>query len=558
MATAVLGLWAAAQPGGVPTPARAQGAADTADPGQIQRRLEDARPVPEQPAPAGPALEAPPAVDAEAEAAFVLAAVVLEGNSVFSDAELAPLYADFLAQRIGFPEIAEIARRITEAYREAGYPLSRALVPPQEATGGTLRVRIVEGYVGQVVFEGADGQEALLAGYAAAIAADRPLRLRTLERQLLLINDLAGFTVADSRLAETETPGAYRLTIAVARDALDGTVYLDNRGTPEVGRLQGYLAAGANSLLGGGERFQLGFFTVPDEPRELLFADVTVQQPLGVDGTLLTTRASRSYIDAGGELSGLDTEGESTSLVVRVEHPAIRSRAETLWLFAAFDVLNSEEDRLGDTSFDDRLRVLRAGTSYLRSDGWAGVNQARLEISQGLPVLGASESGDSNLSRADGEGVFTKAALELSRTQQLGDLFSLRAALKGQIAADQLLSAEEFALGGSQFGRAYDFAELTGEHGLAGSIEARFGQRVDEVLFTSYQLYAFYDLGAVWNENASDDLGRQSLASAGGGLRLGLPGGVEASLELAKPLTRDVDTRDDRSLRVFFSIAARF
>lgn len=539
--------------------ALAQEPNNSADPGQIRRRIEETRPKPVEPQPRPVVVpEAPaPEVRAEEEPAFVLSAVVIEGNTVFAPGDLALLYEDFLVRQVSLTEVQEIARRITQKYQDAGYVLSRAIVPPQEVQGGLLLVRVIEGYVARVSFEGAPGQVGLLAPYAEKITADRPTTLAALERYLLLVNDLAGITVLDSALGRIDELGSHEVTVSIGYDALDGVAYVDNRGTPSVGRLQGWLSGGANSVLGLGERVQLGFFTVPDQPRELLYGELRYQQPVGAEGTMLTATASGSRIDAGANLAAVDSEGDSVRYALRVSHPILRSRSGNLSLSGSFDYLDVGEDRLGSTNFEDHLRVFRVGLDYLRDDSWNGTTFLATELSQGLDVVGASKRGGTELSRSDGDSVFTKVTAQLARTQGIGKNFGIQAALKGQLSADPLLSAEEFALGGSQFGRAYDFSELTGDDGVVASIEVRFGENVNDELLKAYQLYGFYDFGAVWNDDALGN-GRATLASVGGGVRLTFPKSIFANLELAKPLTRDVSTTGDRDLRVFFSLSAGF
>ena len=48
------------------------------------------------------------------------------------------------------------------------------------------------------------------------------------------------------------------------------------------------------------------------------------------------------------------------------------------------------------------------------------------------------------------------------------------AALSGQWASGPLYSSEEFGYGGKNFGRAYDQSELTGDHGVAASVEVDY------------------------------------------------------------------------------------
>jgi hemolysin activation/secretion protein len=310
-------------------------------------------------------------------------------------------------------------------------------------------------------------------------------------------------------------------------------------------------------MFGLGERVQLGFFTIPNQPRELLYGEFSYQQPVGSEGTTLTATASASLVDPGASLAALDTEGQSTRFSLRATHPILRARGGNLSVSGSIDILDVGEDRLGVTNFDDHLRVFRVGLDYLRDDSWDGTTTVAVEVSQGIDILGASNAGDTALSRPDGDGVFTKVTAKLTRTQQIGQEFSIWAAIKGQISADPLLSAEEFSLGGSEFGRAYDFSEITGEDGIAGSVELRYGKSLNQEILKAFQIYGFYDLGAVWNDDTQGD-SRESLASAGAGLRLTLPQSIFATAEVAKPLTRTVSTTGDQDWRAFFSLSANF
>jgi hemolysin activation/secretion protein len=121
-----------------------------------------------------------------------------------------------------------------------------------------------------------------------------------------------------------------------------------------------------------------------------------------------------------------------------------------------------------------------------------------------------------------------------------------------------LLLSEQFSLGGSRFGRGYDPAELTGDDALAGTVELRYGHGVEWDILRSFQLYLFYDLGAVWNHGADSLLRRASLASAGGGVRLTLEQDFFVSLEIAKPLTLPLLPDFNKPVRVFARVSKTF
>ena len=81
--------------------------------------------------------------------------------------------------------------------------------------------------------------------------------------------------------------------------------------------------------------------------------------------------------------------------------------------------------------------------------------------------VNASSQAMPNLSRIDGRAVFTKVTLDVSRYQGISNEWGVYVAAMGQYAANPLLSAEEFRVGGARFGRAYNPSEISGDDGAA-------------------------------------------------------------------------------------------
>lgn len=550
------------------TGARAQ----TVPPGAEAARIEDQLREP----PAPPASTQRPAVSGwalqEAPAGaegitFTLSAVDIRGSTIYTEEELAALYRDRTGQDVPLSWLFELANAITVKYRNDGYVLSRVVVPQQEIHEGRVRLEIVEGYVSDVIIQGADGlkSKGQIERYAKALTRKRPTNMADIERYLLLIRDMPGHT-ADSLLRpSSDDKGGAEMILQVGFDPAMLSAGIDNHGSKFMGPLQTGIRAQANSLLQGGDQSVLRYVgsgtAVPANQIELRYFNASHSMLLGDEGSVLTLAAARILSHPGNRLAALDTKSQSRVLSAELAHPFIRSRLTNLSGQMRFDMIDARNQLLGTVLADDRLRVMRMGGVIDHIDSWGGVTQASLEGSWGLDIFGASRESSPELSRARGEAAFTKINLELARVQRLSQDFNLYAGLQGQYTQDRLLSSEEFGVGGSTFGRGYDSSEITGDRGMAGRLELQYNGVTGWDLVDDYQAFVFYDAGKVFQSDGKDGKDA-SLASAGAGVRFNISDYADASLTLAKPLTKQVDTRSDngseKPLRGLFSFSIRY
>lgn len=485
---------------------------------------------------------------------FILSGVTVEGATVFSGEEIATTYASLLAAEIGSAELEGIAGRITALYRDAGYILSRAILPPQDVTTGIIRIRIIEGYVSHVTTDGTVPENAIK-GYAARITDERPLTLNTLERNMLLINDMPGVTLNDAVLSEDEAvQGAHTLALEISLDRIGGSFFVDNRGSAEVGPVQAGASIELRNTIGFGDAVSVAGFTVPSQPRELKLIRIGYVTPIGSSGLQMSVSGTASWIDAGGTLDAVGDESDLKAVSASLAFPVIRARDSNIWLNASLDVRSAEERTDFGAVFDEDLVVLRGSVSGMVADGWGGRSYVTFRASKGVRLMNAAKRGDPLLSRTDADPQAATLTVDVSRYQQLVDsLLSVTLAGRAQRATDALASSEEFSLGGARFGRGFEYGELTGDDGLAGSVELTLAPDIELVGISSPQIYAFYDAGTVWNRNVVFGDARQSLSSAGAGIRLTIADDFNAGFELAKPLDRDSSrTNTDEWQALFF------
>ena len=529
------------------------------DPSLVERRFEDDQlPARAQPG-AVPVVSVPTNVPS-AEAArirFTLRSVAIDGATVYTQDDFTPLFADKLGKEISLAEAQALAQAVTLKYRNDGYILSQAVLPEQTIEDGTLVVRVVEGYVSNVVVQG-DVREGewsnLVEGYADKLRQHRPIHISTMERYLLLMDDLPGATARSTVRPSATEFGAAELVVDMSHKAFEGALTVDNRGSRFIGPVQLTGTVVANSLFNMYDRTTLrGILT--SQTDELKFIDLQHEQQLGHEGTRIILNASTSRTNPGYTLTPLDIEGQSDNLIIRLTHPIIRTRTENLNVRGVFDYRNTDTDILGADFSDDRLRSLRAGVAYDFADDFDGINLVDFQISQGLNILNASESG-ANRSVALGESDYTKFNADITRTHSLPYGLSLFTAASAQYSLDKLLSSEQFTIGGANFGSAYDPAELAGDHGAAARAELRYGNQLGWNYLDAYQAYGFYDIGKVWDKINTGS--NTSLASTGAGVRMNFMPWLSGSAELAFPLTKQVSIEGDKDPRLFFSLTGRF
>ncbi len=489
---------------------------------------------------------------------FTLNSLTVQGATAFSGEALKSEYAPYVGKNITLKTLSDIANHITVRYRNAGYILSRAVVPPQRIAGGNVTIQVVEGYINTVEFSGVPGDSWLLKGYAKSIEKDRPLNSATLERYLLLMQDLPGVTARAIIRPAAEATGAADLVISMDVDHVDGSVTADNRGSRYVGPVQTGLTANANNILGLYERTQL-HGVVTAQNNELHYIQLGHEEQLNSEGTKATLSYAHTNSNPAYRLSAFGIESQDNDFSVALSHPFIRSRLANLYVNSTVEARNTVVDALGALLYQDRLRVLRVGSTYDFVDSSAAVNRFGGTVSKGF-YIDQNDQGVSH-SREKGDPSFLKAEAQISRLQPVYGPVSFYAAATGQMSATTLLAAEQFGVGGQSFGSAYDPSEITGDAGAAIRTELQYNREGDWSIIPSYQLYSFWDFGKVWIRNASPGQKESpSIASTGLGMRFNILQPISGGVEVGLPLTKLVNAngQDGRSPRAFFSLAYRY
>ena len=375
-----------------------------------------------------------------------------------------------LSRGWAFP--ASVARRaIQQRYRKDGYILSFSYVPPQSVEDGVFSIAVVEGFVEKIQVSDVDGAlKDTLSRALRPITEIKPLNVQTLERYLLLANDLAGVKVTAVLRPSPTTRGATVLVAKVRHTPFGAGASVDNRSSAFTGPWGSSVSGAANSPFGGGEYLGLTL-SEAGGLKEKKAISASYQQPIGFDGLRLD--ASVSYTDSrpGSTLAAFSVETTTLEATSDLSYPILRSRAQSLTVGGGFTFRNTAVDLLHQPFNRDRLRLLRAQLNYSNASILGGSTRIVLGAAQSLQILDSTDPETDSTSRGDADMDFAKLNLDVVYARPLFAGLTAQISVTAQYSTRPMPASEEFSLGGDGFGRAYNSGELSGEDGAGFSAE---------------------------------------------------------------------------------------
>lgn len=493
---------------------------------------------------------------------FNLKDVQLEGVSVYKIKTLQPYYENMIDKNVSLADIIILTEEITKHYKQDGYIFAKVFLPPQEIKNGIIKLRAVEGKITIIDIDSKIKLSPSGKNIIEAMKTDKSFNLKDFERKILLFNDLGGLQTRATffPLSEEEKKVGHiglKLEFDPAKKPLRTQISFDNRGSEFTGP--------------GKFTFNTTFTNTPLQD-DRLSLELTSSTPskemknirIGYERTLpwknfkIGFDAALTRTKPGENLALLDLESTAVTNRIFIHYPLIRSRSENLFLRGTTEFDYSRSDILSEPFYKDTLRIFRFIIDWQKADNFQGFTAARTTYSQGLDFLGGSQTGDLNLSRENGHTDFSKLEFSISRQQYLIPNWSLTASIGGQYSPKPLLSAEEFGIGGSFIGRAYDPSEITGDSGIYGSIDVHYSGLQSKNQNWMPKLGAFYDIGRVknWEEGNNSS---ESAASAGLNAQWIINKQAAIKFEAAKPLTHpSASNNNSKNLRFFFSLNLEF
>ena len=480
---------------------------------------------------------------------FQVTSIDIEGSSL-SPAALAPVFSTFTGRNIDNDDLSRITEAVSTLYAKSNIALYTILVPQQSFAGGKLKLIAVEGYVEGVAIRGhvnRQGQR-FIARYFAPIQAEKPLRTSTLQRYVSLIRDIPGLNPSVD-FERGSRQGAVRLVVKADAREVQVAASVNNRGTALLGRTQAEVDVFANSIVLGGDQVK-ATVAAPTDIGRFQYYGLAYSAPVDANGT--TVQASAGYLRT--RPAYIPLKGSATSFGLQVTHPFLRSLDRNFYATLSVDGINSDNALLGSTLSNDRSRALRVALSYALQ-GSKNSTTVSATVSQGIDGFGAR-----TLTPEATDLGFTKVNAKILDNLIVTRNVVLRLDSFVQGSESRLPAAEQIALGGDEFGRAYEAAVVSGDYGTAGSAELawRPAKRLPQILKGS-EVYLFTDAGKVWSYGRNGFAGFSStLASVGGGVRAQLAQRAVLQLEAALGLYNPVYYENREVWRLFFSVKTLF
>jgi hemolysin activation/secretion protein len=444
----------------------------------------------------------------------------LTGMHVYSEADLLKLTGFRSDSELSLSELRVMAAKIADYYHKNGYFVAQAYLPAQDIKDGAVTINVIEGQYGKLILRNHTRlPNSLINNQLNGIHSGDVVTIAPLENRLLLLSDIPGVHVA-STMAPSETVGASDLIVDVTPGPrVTGEVDADNGGNRYTGENRIGTTINVNNLANHGDVASLRLLTSGEG---LNYARGSYQMQFGK----ATAGVAYSWLGykLGKEFKSLRANGDAKIASVYGSYPLIRTRNTNLYAQLLYEE-KTFQDRI-DSTFSVTDKKAHALTASLRGDhldgfGGRGLTSYSLSGTVGDLDIRTPDARTFDAQTAQTNGHYSKLGFSLMRLQSVTDMFSLYAAINGQVASKNLDISEKMELGGMNAVRAYPEGEAYADQGYVMTAEARLQLPKFAEWQPGYlQLVSFVDTGTVlvnknpWNNSNN----RRTLSGAGVGI----------------------------------------
>lgn len=442
-------------------------------------------------------------LDAKDNLKVFVKSFTFSGNTAFSSETLSSLVKQYQGKELGINGLKEVASVITKYYRKHSYFVARAYIPAQSMENDIIEIMILEGNYGKFnIKDSSLVKTAEVQGFMDVLTGGKIVSTNTLERQMLLINNLSGTNVANVEVYPGQEVGTSDFAITTAATPkYNAYAMVDNYGLRYTGENRLNLGGYVNSLTGIGDK--LGITGLISNTADIKNIRIGYDRPLGYKG--LKGGTSISITDYTiDELGSYEAYGQANQYNVYVSYPYIKTRAHTLSVKLIYDhkLMKDSSGILLVQESRKKIDTLTLQIDEQRSTSFAnlpGNLSASVGFTAGNLTLDNTLANNNDVS-LNSEGKFAKVVFSANHIQYLRDKLSLKTTFRAQKSFSKNLdSAEDISVAGSNGVRAYEDTELSGDQGYVLSLDLIYN--LPKVNLISHNTSMFLDNARVWKNS---------------------------------------------------------
>ena len=446
---------------------------------------------------------------------------------------------DYKGKNLTFEQLKEVVTKFNTWYAKNGCVTCRAFLPPQTLENGVVKIKLVEGRVGDVSVSENKWTRSKYIEERLDLKKGDVFNIQDLERSMVLFNRYnSGVQLTGSLSAGQSEMGTTDVNIkAHEKFPFHITGLLDNAGRKSIGEVRGGLMLRDDSLTKHRDPLTLGFYA--NKHAITPFADYNY--PVNKkDGRLGFSFSSSNSEIGHGAYRIFNIESRSQNYSLYYTQPIFRKPWTELTSTTSIAYKHSATSFDGTDIFEDKVTTATTGLTY-RYDTKKGIWYVNQNVGYSFPIFDKN----SNYLKLDG-GVL--------RLHDFGHGFI--GTIRGNyqfIPKKDVPYVDQMLAGGAATVRGYSEGLLVGRSGYILSAELMFplGPRViytkkhpntPTPFIGSYvKGFVFADHAGIFPYKGSGE-GRQSydgsdfLASIGLGTKINLPGEINLRMAWGFPL----------------------
>jgi hemolysin activation/secretion protein len=520
-----------------------------------------AKPAPADPqAAGGTAAEAAKAAAIGQENRFDVHEYRVLGNTVLSNRDIETVLYPLLGDHKTLADVETARAALEKSYHEHGFGTVFVDIPEQEIADKVVRLKVTEGRLNEVRISGARyySERKILAAVPAATAGTVP-NLPALQEQLSAVGVKSADRAVVPILKAGPLPGTVDLALKVDDHLpFHGSLEFDNQNTPSTKPLRSTVSLSYNNLFQDFDSLSAQYQIAPQEVSQVNVVAVNYSWGEAPGGL----HPSVYFIDSNSDVPTVGTvgvlgKGQIAGARVAFFTDASPTSPQSLTLGADYKHFRQTIALAGSPGVNTPITYSNFSLAYAGNWSSDSVSGA-LSSAANFGPRGAPNSPTAFADkRFQGHPNYFYLKLDGSLVARLPAGFRFIVRADGQLAAEPLITNEDFSISGADGVRGYLEAEVLADKGLKGSVQ--FESPMAKVRSSTLgDGFLFYDAGRA---NLIDPLANEPastvLRSWGVGLNLLPSYWLNGVLTWADPLRSGPYTRRGDS-RILFVVRGSF